>query len=142
MVSDGGGRHHWSPGDLKISARDNAEPGWLKCDGTEYSVYDYVNLHEAIGFKFGGSGTMFKVPNFARSVPVGVGGDATGVLSNTIGSTGGSETHALTRDEVPELRFNVRTSGGSKGGPYPANIKGDPHNIMQPSVVVSYFIKT
>ena len=140
MVQDGGGRYHWLPGDIKLSARDDDDPGWLMCDGKAYSVYDHVNLFAEIGYKFGGSGTMFNVPNFERSVPVGVGGTGTDELANTIGSTGGEETHHLQPDEMVPLGGTTGGAGSTRAGNYSG--QGDAFNIMQPSVVVAFYIKT
>ena len=140
MVSNGVSVHPWSAGDIKLSARTEAEDGWLKCDGASYPVVDHVNLHLAIGYKFGGSGANFNVPNFARSVPVGVGGAATGELGNAVGNVGGEETHRLQPNEMVPLAGNAASGSGPRAGNYSG--QGAPFNIMQPSVVVSYFIKT
>ena len=52
-----------SPGDLCYSLC-TSKTGWLLCDGTSYSVSDYPNLFNVIGYTFGGSGDNFNVPNY------------------------------------------------------------------------------
>lgn len=49
-------------GDLCYSLRTEKE-GWLLCDGTSYSVSNYPNLFNVIGYTFGGSEDNFNVPN-------------------------------------------------------------------------------
>lgn len=44
--------------------RDSVIPdGWLKCDGRELPVSDYPDLFSILGYKHGGSGNTFKLPN-------------------------------------------------------------------------------
>lgn len=133
--------------------------GWLLCDGSAVSRVTYASLFAAISTRWGsGDGsTTFNLPNLARRTKVGSGGAGSGTLSNTVGSTGGSETHTLTTPEIPAhthsyttnnavVAINVGattnvltqpTSGattGSTGG-------GGAHNNMQPSAVVLMIIK-
>ena len=155
MVTENGARYNWVAGDIKLSARTDPEPGWLKCDGTAYSIYDYVNLYSAIGFKYGGSGTMFKVPDTQRRVPVGAGGVGTDILGNALGNTGGAETHTLTIDEMPGHTHevpkgpppasgsapDVKSTDGRGSGTTESTGGSEAHNNMQPSIIFNYFIK-
>lgn len=46
--------------------------GWLACDGALYSVTDYPDLFELIGFSYGGNGTnTFAVPDLRGKSPLG-----------------------------------------------------------------------
>ena len=45
-------------------AGDVAPQGWLLCDGKEYNVTQYSNLFQVIRYKYGGSGSTFRVPDF------------------------------------------------------------------------------
>lgn len=41
-------------------------PGWLPCNGGEYSITDYADLFAVIGYTFGTSNTnTFKVPSIS-----------------------------------------------------------------------------
>lgn len=41
-----------------------APAGWLLCDGTSYNTNEYTKLFNVIGYRYGGSGSVFKVPDF------------------------------------------------------------------------------
>jgi len=136
----------------------SAPSGWLQCDGTAYSRTTYARLFAAIATTWGagdGSST-FNVPDYRRRVPVGSGGSGTATLANTVGSTGGEETHTLTQAElpastatVPMNTLNLGTGGGS-GVNFKVAGAGDvtgplgsgtPFNQMQPSAVCMYIIR-
>ena len=80
----------------------SAPSGWLLCDGSAVSRTTYAALFTAISTSFGvGDGsTTFNLPNTARRTIVGAGGTGTATLANTVGSTGGSETHTLSTAEL------------------------------------------
>jgi microcystin-dependent protein len=82
-------------------AGSTAPVGFLMNDGASYLTADYPNLFSVIGYTFGGSGGNFNVPNKQRRTSVGAGGVGTAELGNTVGNTGGEETHTLTVPEIP-----------------------------------------
>lgn len=138
--------------------------GFLLCDGSEYSRVEYAELFEAIGTTYGeGDGDYtFNVPNLMSRVPVGRDEDA-GLL---LGDSGGEENVTLTVDEMPShthhLKIASSTTSSSKDGfmvntegflpEYPSSFAGEtntentggsqPHNNMQPYIVVNYIIST
>lgn len=79
--------------------------GWLLCDGASYLRTDYPRLFAAIGTTFGSAdSTHFNVPDLRGRVPVALdnlGGSDAGRLSvaNTLGGSGGTETHTLSSTE-------------------------------------------
>lgn len=139
----------------------SAPPTYLLCDGSEVSRATYAALFAVIGTSFGaGNGTTtFNLPFMARRTVVGAGGTASVVLGNTVGSAGGSENVALTsgqngqhtHDSVPGYRVSAVKDGSGKlgyvaGGPVSqtggvSGGAGNPHNNMQPSLVVNWIIK-
>lgn len=128
--------------------------GLLPCDGSAVSRTTYAKLFAKIGTQFGvGDGsTTFNVPDRRRKTGVGDGGVATGTLGNTVGSSGGAETHTLTEAQMPAHVHGfagsftgVAAGGGVAHGnqastnTYSAG-SNQPHNIMQPSLVLKYGI--
>lgn len=148
----------YQTGDILVSARNETErSGFLLCDGRAISRVDYAKLFDEIGIQFGpGDGkTTFNIPNMARRVPVGSGGTATPTLGNTVGSIGGEESHTMTLDElvshthqfdagIPHIVGGAEgddvTGGNATFTTYPTG-KSTPFNVMQPSIVLHYFIK-
>lgn len=92
-----------SSGMIYWYAGSSAPTGYLECDGSAVSRTTYADLFTAIGTTYGiGDGsTTFNLPDQARNTLVGKGGTGTGTLGNSIGDTGGTETHALTESEMP-----------------------------------------
>lgn len=130
---------------------------WLTCDGSAISRADYPELFNAIGTTFGeGDGsTTFNLPNSKGRTIVGL--DAEDTDFNAIGKTLGEKTHALTTNELPkhghitgEQHYGISASSGTdsatvtytKDGSL-TGLTGDdqPHNNIQPSIVITYIIK-
>lgn len=136
---------------------------WLLCDGAAVSRSLYPALFAQVGTAFGvGDGsTTFNVPDLRGRVPVvldNLGGTDAARLSvaNTLGATGGAQTHTLTTPEIPAHQHTQTLSGptttvvpaagsgaigttvnglsGSAGG-------GGTHNNMQPYLLVGAIIK-
>lgn len=115
----------------------------------------------------GNGSTTFTLPNMARRVPMGAGGSASSVIPpgiyNAVGSIGGEEGHVQQTNEVgvhthstsvsPSAPFLVNGGGSNNmpgGGiisvvgaltinPTPSPVAA---NVIQPSAIVSYIIKT
>lgn len=134
-----------------------APNGHLLCDGSAVSRTTYADLFAVLNTTWGaGDGsTTFNLPSMARRVSVGSGGTGTATLANTVGSTGGEETHTLTTAEMPSHTHAgvISATGPSKadGGPGSNLTNGNvstasagsdvAHNNMQPSAVVYKCIK-
>lgn len=146
--------------------------GWLLCRGQEVSRTTYADLYAIIGDTYGaGNGTTtFNLPNLKGRVAVGL--DSGQTEFDTLGETGGAKTHTLGYREVPvqkgvrmiwgggNIAFNPApgayqgTPPGNSLGTFqndarydadaPNNMSqgGQPHNNLQPYVVMNYVIKT
>lgn len=137
---------------------------WMDCDGAELSRADYAALFSAIGTTHGvGNGTTtFNIPDARGRTLIGA-GTGTGLTARSVGDILGEETHLLTGAEsgLPahfhEFDWRDSTSGSgmdndtgttpvsptttvetSTAGPLDAT---DPHNLLQPSLVVMILIK-
>lgn len=164
------------PGTVVMYGGSVAPAGWLLCDGAAVSRAAFSTLYGVIRDHFGaGDGsTTFNLPDCARRVPIGVGGSVISGPSNTMGSTGGEETHQLLTAEMPTHNHTevgqhthvMRGYNGSGGntGPFLGAFVNNPvtqiiltasavstldntgsdtaHNNVQPSLVVTFIIKT
>lgn len=109
-------------GALMDYAGTTAPTGWLLCDGAAVSRTTYAALFAQLGTTFGaGDGsTTFNVPDLRGRVGVGLdnlGGTDAGRLSvaNTLGGSGGAQTHLLTSDEsgLPAHSHQVKVDTGT-----------------------------
>ena len=152
-------------------AGSSAPTGFLLCYGQAISRSTYADLFSAISTTYGtgdGSST-FNVPDLRGRVVAGqddMGGssanrltDQTGGLNgDTLGDTGGSETHTLTTAQMPAHTHTVAAQqqvGGdstNRGGSgqlgaaatiTSSSTGGDgAHNNVQPTIILNYIIKT
>lgn len=141
-----------------LYAGKTAPSGWLLCDGSAVSRTTYSALYDAIGTTYGsGDGsTTFNLPNMSGRVPVGVSS------SYKLGATGGEAAHTLTVGEIANHSHGI-IGASSSGNDYAGSIdyavsyadtrrgwwlrsvisngSGEPHNNMQPYLVMNYVIK-
>jgi len=154
-------------GSMIMFGGSSAPVGWLICDGSVVSQSTYSALYSVIGASFntGGEGAgNFRLPDFRRRVGVGAGGTGSATLGNAVGNSGGTETVTLTTNEMPSHTHTFYGNGAlyftpptnalaatgagygipSLGFPITPNSTGggQPHNNLQPSLVVNYIIKT
>jgi microcystin-dependent protein len=131
--------------------------GFLGCDGAAVSRTTYAALFAVISTTWGAgdASTTFNVPNFQRRVAVGSGGSGTATLANSVGSTGGEETHVLTTAELAAHTHTLanataltgattNVTGGATGTSITATGSAGSdtaHNNIQPSAVVLKIIK-
>ena len=143
-------------GVINTYAGSTAPNGWLICDGSAISRSTYSDLFNVIGTTYGtGDGdTTFNLPNLKGKIPVGY--DISDSDFNVVGKTGGEKTHTLTVNEMPahthrQAKGNDNNLGSNygwqsvddKSGSFETTSTGgnQPHNIMQPYLVMNYIIK-
>jgi len=163
-------------GSVMPYAGSTAPSGWLLSYGQEISRSTYAALFAAIGTTYGiGDGsTTFNVPDLRGRLVAGqddmggtsanrLTGQSGGVNGDTLGASGGAETHTLTTAELASHThgagsFGVAgsTSGSSSGvartngttqtasvtGTSGATGSGGAHNNVQPTLILNYIIKT
>ncbi len=150
-------------------AGSSAPSGWLLCYGQAVSRTTYAGLYAAISTTYGtGDGsTTFNLPDCRGRVSAGkddMGGTSANRLTNqsgglngdTLGATGGAETHTLVTSEIPahthEIRHATDGAGSSDylsgGGSNNAGVNtgstggGGAHNNVQPTIIFNKIIKT
>lgn len=106
-----------------------APSGWLLCDGSAVSRTTYSDLFSVIGTTFGaGDGsTTFNVPDSRGRVVV----HKNSGTFNSIGATGGEETHTLSAIEMPSHTHAVSGSTGIESASHS-------HTISGGSLIASY----
>jgi microcystin-dependent protein len=159
------------PGVTLPYAGSSAPSGWVLCDGQALNRVTYAALFAIISTTFGaGNGsTTFNVPDLRGRVVAGkddMGGVAAnrltgtsgGVDGDTLGASGGAETHVVTTAEMPahthSLTYGRKDVNGG-GGTDPSYLErtgytkttasagsGAAHNNVQPTLIMNYIIKT
>lgn len=111
-------------GSIMPYAGSSAPSGWLLCYGQGISTTTYATLFAAVGYTYGGSGSTFNLPDLRGRVIAGqddMGGTSANRLTNqsgglngdTLGATGGSETHTLTSGELAGHRHFIANGNTS-----------------------------
>lgn len=108
-----------------------APTGWLLCQGQQLSTTTYAALFEAFGgaggggYRYGGSGSVFNLPNLQGRVPVGL--DATQGEFDNLGETGGAKTHTLITNEMPS---HTHTGSTASAGVHSHNYFDNPIEVQ------------
>lgn len=154
---------------IPYASGDNIPAGFLKCDGSYVLKEDYPELYNIIGDTYENPVLVtpegsFWLPDLSGRVPVGNTSVAKDSELASIGSIGGEKKHKLTNEEMPIHTHRLYcTANPGNGGP--AHMKtyseqsadgmpmydtggnvgnsglDQPHNNMQPYLVVCYIIK-
>lgn len=152
--------------EIRILSFSFAPRGWAQCNGQLLPINQNQALFSLVGTTYGGNGTTtFALPNLQGRTPVH--SDNTTVV---LGQMGGEENHTLIASEMPahshqvkivnadgantppatptiskskiEQRFSTVSPGSVAMNPGSVSNSGggQPHNNMQPSLVLNYCI--
>lgn len=115
---------------------DDIPNGWLLCDGSEYENTEYPVLFVAIGTKFGGTATTFRVPDYRNKILIGAGSIA------AVGVAAGAASATLTIDNLPAHNHAVNDPGHThafigNSHTHAVTDPGHKHNAASGSFVVS-----
>ena len=149
-------------GALLDFAGSAAPEGFLICNGDAVSRDTYATLFATIGTTYGAGDTTttFNLPDFRGRASVGA-GLGSGLTSRALGAQLGEESHLLNISEIPAHTHvvprndstpgSIDTYGSTESGGNTPNTRpydtlatggGQPHNNIQPSLVVNKIIKT
>jgi len=149
-------------GEIKIISWNFAPQGWAFCNGQFLPINQNQALFSLLGTTYGGNGqTTFALPDLRGRAPLHRG-------TNILGQKGGQEAHTVTISEMPQhLHFGQASSdvgtllvpGGNVlarraaetyrdpinlGAMHPSTVSNvggsQPHNNMQPYLVLNYII--
>lgn len=104
-------------------AGSSAPTGWLLCDGTEYLISQYGELHDVIGktYKPTPASGYFAVPDLRGRFVLGpdnMGGTSADVVTagsaDVIGAKDGAEEVTLTTENLPEHEHDLRGESGDQ----------------------------
>lgn len=156
-------------GEIRIFAGNYAPENWHLCDGTVLPINSNEALFSLLGTTYGGNGTTdFALPDLRGRAPVHV-GQGTGLSNYGLGQQAGAETVTLNPAQAPahthalsgssaaandtfDGEFTFGTSGTSNAyaatgttAQMASNMVsvaggGQPHNNLQPFLVVNYII--
>jgi microcystin-dependent protein len=155
--------------EIRMFAGNFAPRGWAFCDGQLLSISQNTALFSLLGTTYGGNGTTtFALPDLRGRVPMHA-GQGPGLTDRILGEQGGEETHTLLVGELPAHSHPayadsaVGTAAGPPGGlpgrnaagipaygsapsamlhPGAVGVQGggQPHNTMQPYLVINFII--
>jgi microcystin-dependent protein len=92
------------PGTILMFASATIPPGWYACDGASKTTAAEPDLFAACGYKFGGSGANFNLPDMRGRYPFGSGGTAGSANKVTIGDyEGGASGTAAAQADTGRL---------------------------------------
>lgn len=102
-------------GEIQIFAGNFAPDGWMFCHGQLLSIAEESTLFALIGTTYGGDGQItFALPDLRGRMPIHQ-GTGPGLSTRVLGETGGTETVALTANQIPTHTHSM-TSGVVRGG--------------------------
>lgn len=93
--------------EIRLFAFDFVPVDWVRCDGASYSIFDLARLFELVGYRYGGEGQEFRVPDLNGRVLIHNGENRPPFLR------AGAEKHVLTVNEMPN--HNHRPLASSLG---------------------------
>jgi hypothetical protein len=80
---------------------NNFPPGYVLKDGRSLSKTAYPDLFALIGYKYGGSGDNFNIPNELGKFVLG------STSEHPVGQTGGEAEHAIQQSELPAVQIKT-----------------------------------
>ncbi|HEX7813770.1 phage tail protein [Dyella sp.] len=88
-------------GEIQLFGFNFAPQGWALCQGQTLQISQFSSLYALLGVSYGGNGTSnFQLPNFANRTACSQ-GQGPGLSQRQVGAATGTDSVALTIDEMP-----------------------------------------
>jgi microcystin-dependent protein len=156
-------------GEIMLFAGNFVPRGWAACNGQLLPINQNQALFALLGTRFGGNGvTTFALPDLRGRVPIHA-GQGPGLSDRLVGDFGGEESHTLTAVEMPAHNHPAFAHDGMGTSASPVGLLpaqdpsgvphygtaadallagnaigaaggGQPHDNMQPFLVITYLI--
>jgi microcystin-dependent protein len=155
-------------GEIRIVGFNFAPQGWSFCDGSLLPIAQNEVLFNLIGTTYGGDGVnTFALPNLQGRIPIHQGSSPSNGQVYIQGQLSGSESVALTAQQIPSHNhvFQVSAAAATSGAPSAGSVPGQaasniyastastttmsstslagggqPHDNMMPFLCVNYVI--
>ena len=151
--------------EIRIVGFNFAPRGWAFCDGQILPINQNQSLYSLLGTTYGGDGrTSFALPDLRGRTPIHVG--SSNGTSHSLGQKSGVETHTLAVSEMPGHDHALQATSANGDSAIPAgnllgayangyragtdltdmvggtvaNVGGQSHNNMQPSLALHFCI--
>jgi microcystin-dependent protein len=106
-------------GEIMLFASNFAPRGWVECDGRLLDIASYEALFNVIGTTYGGDGfNTFGVPDLRGRCIISQ-GTGSGLSTRVIGQTLGTESVALTVNQLPAHTHTVFATSTAADAPTP-----------------------
>lgn len=102
-------------GSAMVWTEEVAPVGWLLADGGSYAVADKAALFNVYGYRYGGAGDVFNVPNWRNRLLMGAGDIV------QLNRTEGAEEVTISTDNMPAHTHGLTDPGHSHA------VENDPH---------------
>jgi microcystin-dependent protein len=106
-------------GEIRVLGFQFTPRGWAGCDGQLLSIAQNSALFSLLGTTYGGDGrTTFALPDLRGRTPIHQ-GQGQGLSPYSMGQNGGSESHTLTANEMPQHSHALAATnaGGNQQSP-------------------------
>jgi len=115
-------------GEIRIASFKFAPKGWALCNGQFLPINQNQALFSLLGTNYGGNGTTtFGLPDLRGRMPLSFGGPY------VIGQQGGSESHTIRLQELPEHTHMVTASANTGNRSSPSdNLPAASHGAYAP----------
>jgi microcystin-dependent protein len=103
-------------GEIRMMPYNFVQEGWLRCDGSIYSISEFTALFSIVNNTFGGNGhSTFGVPDLQGRVPVHEGS------TFSWGGLGGYNQIELGVQHIPQHNHSLLVASTNANSPTPAN---------------------